>query len=223
MPQVIRNFERPARPIVDRIARFAPSTLHEAQGRRGALASRIKPIYSDMRVCGPAVTVECHPGDNLMLQFGISVAQPGDILVVSTSDSAEQGAFGEVLATWCQARGIAGLVTDSGVRDGPAIRKMGFPVFCPGLCMKGTVKESLGTINHPIVLGGVRVRPGDIISGDDDGVVLVLPEEAETVAALSQAREEKEARFMKAIREGADALSLLGTDRIIAAKGCTFE
>ncbi len=176
-----------------------------------------------MKVCGPAVTVQCHPGANLMLQLAIGVAQPGDVLVVSTADSWEQGAFGEVLATWCQTRGIAGMVTDSGVRDGLALREMGFPVFCPGLCMKGTVKETLGTINQPIVLGGVAVRPGDIISGDDDGVVLVCSEEAGAVAELSRTREEKEARFIAAIREGADAMTLLGTDKIVAAKGCEFD
>jgi len=223
MPHVIRNFKRPERSAVDQIGKFSPSTLHEAQGRRGAFASRIKPLYSGMKVCGPAFTVACHPGDNLMLQLAIGIAQPGDVLVVATADSPEQGAFGEVLATWCQARGIAGLVTDGGVRDGLAIRAMDFPVFCPGLCMKGTVKETLGTINHPIVIGGVRVRPGDIICGDDDGVVLVLPEEADAVAVQSQAREEKEAMFMEAMRKGEDALTLLGTARIIAAKKCEFE
>lgn len=223
MPHVIQNIERPSRETIDRIAQFPPSTLHEAQGRRGAFASRIKPIYSGMKVCGTAVTVSCHPGDNLMLQLAISVAQPGDVLVVTAAGNSEQGAFGEVLATWCQKRGIVGLVTDSGVRDGLALRQMGFPVFCPGLCMKGTVKETLGLINQPIVLGDVAVRPGDIIAGDDDGVVLVLPEEGDEVAAQSQAREDKEARFMEAIRDGADAMSLMGTDKIVAAKGCTFD
>lgn len=223
MAHVVRTIRRPAATTVEAVARFTPATLHEAQGRRGALASRIKPIYSGMTVCGPVVTARCHPGDNIMLQLAISIAQPGDVLVVSTAESDEQGCFGEVLANWCLARGIAGLVTDSGVRDGPAIRKKGFPVFCPGLCVKGTVKETLGSVNHPIVIGGEIVNPGDIICGDDDGVVVVRADEAPDVAALSQAREEKEAQLMKALEQGTDLLRAVGMDKIAAAKGCTFD
>lgn len=223
MPHVIRNIKRPEKSVIEGIAKFTPATLHEAQGRRGALASRIKPIYSGMKVCGPAVTAQCHPGDNIMQQLAISVAQPGDVLVIATGDTSEQGQFGEVLTTWCQARGIAGLVTDGGVRDGLAIRDKGFPVFCPGLCMKGTVKETLGTVNHPVVIGGMTIRPGDIICGDDDGVVLVRPEEAEAVISQSQERDEKEAQLMKALADGGDLLQLVGLDKIVAAKGCTFD
>ena len=223
MPHVTRTITRPAASVVSRVAAFTPATLHEAQGRRGALDSRIKPIYSGMKFCGPAVTAQCHPGDNIMLIAAISVAQPGDVLVVSAGDSSEQGGFGEVLTTWCMARGIAALVTNGCVRDGLAIRDKGFPVFCPGLCMKGTVKETLGTVNQPIVLGGITVRPGDIICGDDDGVVLVRPEEAEQIAEQSEAREAKEAKFMKALSEGVDGLQLIGFDKMLAAKGCTFD
>jgi 4-hydroxy-4-methyl-2-oxoglutarate aldolase len=223
MSHVIRTIVRPTASAVEAIARFTPATLHEAQGRRGALASRIKPIYSGMTVCGPAVTARCHPGDNIMLQLAISIARPGDVLVVTTAESDEQGCFGEVLATWCLARGIAGLVTDSGVRDGLAINKKGFPVFSPGLCVKGTVKETLGTVNHPIVIGGEIVNPGDIICGDDDGVVVVRPDEAAEIAALAETREKNEAQLMKSLEEGADLLKVVGMDKIAAAKGCTFD
>jgi 4-hydroxy-4-methyl-2-oxoglutarate aldolase len=222
MAHVIRNFSRPERSLVEQIAKFEPSTLYEAQGRRGALDSRIKPLYPGMAACGTAVTARCHPGDNLMLQVAISLAKPGDILVVAAAN-AEQGAFGEVLATACHAKGIVGLVTDGGVRDGQAILRMGFPVFSPGLCMKGTVKETLGTVNQPVVIGGVLVRPGDIIAGDDDGLVLVLPEEAAEVARKSEEREAKEARSMEAFRKGADVLETLGMDKVLAAKKCTYE
>jgi 4-hydroxy-4-methyl-2-oxoglutarate aldolase len=140
-------------------------------GCSGALTSRIKPIYRGMRACGPAFTVGCHPGDNVMLTTAISLAKPGDVLVVSAGDHPEQDGFGEVLATACVAKGIAGLVTDAGVRDGPAVRNTGFHVFSYGLCMKGTVKERLGYINQPVVIGGIAVRPGDIVSADDDGAV----------------------------------------------------
>lgn len=222
MAHVIRNFERPATELLEQIKPFPPSTLHEAQGRSGALTSLIKPIYPGMRACGPAFTVSCHPGDNMMLITAISLAKPGDVLIVSAGDHPEQGGFGEVLSTACMAKGIVGLVTDAGVRDGPAIRARGFNVFCYGLSMKGTVKETLGTINHPIVIGGVLVRPGDIVSADDDGVVIVPQENIADVCAKSQAREDKEAEVMKALEAGGDILELSGIGKVLQSKNCTF-
>lgn len=223
MVHVIRTFDRPAADLVERIKQYPPSTLHEAQGRTGALTSRIKPIYPGMRACGPAFTVSCHPGDNMMLITAISLAKPGDVLIVSAGDHPEQGGFGEVLATACVAKGLAGLVTDAGVRDGPAIRNTGFPVFSLGLCMKGTVKETLGTINQPIVIGGIAVRPGDIVSADDDGVVIVPKENIADVCAKSAAREDKEASVMKALKAGGDILELSGIGKVLESKGCTFS
>jgi 4-hydroxy-4-methyl-2-oxoglutarate aldolase len=223
LAHVIRTFERPGADLVERIKEFTPATLHEAQGRTGALTSRIKPIYPGMRACGPALTVSCHPGDNAMITTAISLAKPGDMLVVSAGDHAEQGGFGEVLTTACMAKGIVGLVIDAGVRDGPAIRARGFNAFCYGLCMKGTVKETLGTINHPIVVGGIAIRPGDIVSGDDDGVVMVPKEDIARVCAESTARDAKEADLMRVLEAGGDILELSGLDKVLRAKGCTYE
>lgn len=222
MVHVIRSIERPSLDEVNAISRFTPATLHEAQGRTGALTARIKPIYPGMRACGPAITAKCHPGDNIMLITAISLAQPGDMLVVSAGDHPEQGGFGEVLATACKAKGIVGLVTDAGVRDGPAIRQLGFNAFCYGLCMKGTVKETLGTVNQPIVIGGVAINPGDIVSADDDGVVVVPKGTIAAVVKSSAARDEKEAGVMKALREKGDILELSGMKKILAAKNCTW-
>lgn len=222
MVHVIRTFDRPAAELVERIKKFPPSTLHEAQGRLGALTSRIKPIYSGMRACGPALTVSCHPGDNMMLITAISLAKPGDVLVVSAGDHPEQGGFGEVLATACVAKGIVGLVTDASVRDGLAVRDTGFNVFSYGLCMKGTVKETLGTINQPIVIGGIAVRPGDIVSADDDGVVIVPKENIADVCVKSAAREDKEAGMMKALKADGDILELSGIGKVLESKGCSF-
>src|SRR5215471_21860731 len=129
MVHVITSITRPSAELVREISQYAPATLHEAQGRTGALTSRIKPIYPGMRACGPAFTVSCHPGDNMMLITAISLAKPGDVLIVSAGDHPEQGGFGEVLATACVAKGIVGLVTDAGVRDGSAIHRRGFNVF----------------------------------------------------------------------------------------------
>jgi 4-hydroxy-4-methyl-2-oxoglutarate aldolase len=222
MVHVIRSFERPEAALVKEISQYAPSTLHEAQGRTGALTSRIKPIYSGMRACGPALTASCHPSDNLMLITAISLAQPGDVLIVSAGDHPEQGGFGEVLTTACMAKGIVGLVTDAGVRDGLAIRKRGFNVFCYGLSMKGTVKETLGTVNQPIVIGGVAVNPGDIISADDDGVVVVPKNNIAAVSRASAEREAKEARMMAALEAKGNILELSGMDKVLAAKNCTY-
>lgn len=222
MTDIISEFTRPSAELVKGISLYPPATLHEAQGRMGAVDSRIKPIYQGMRLCGPAVTATSHPGDNLMLITAISVAKPGDVLVVSAGDHPQQGGFGEVLATACKARGIAGLVTDAGARDGSAIQALGFNVFCYGLSVKGTVKETVGRINHPITLGGVVIRPGDIISADDDGVVVVPQEDIARVTEQSAAREEREARLMQSLRDGADVLSLLGMDKVLEKKGARF-
>jgi 4-hydroxy-4-methyl-2-oxoglutarate aldolase len=223
MPNVIRTITRPTPELLKSLAELPPATLHEAQGRRGALDWRIKPIYPGMRFCGPALTARCTPGDNLMLQVAISLAQPGDVLVIDAGGNAEQGPFGEVLATACQARGIAGLVINSGVRDAPAIHKLGLPVFSTGLSVKGTVKETLGDVNHPVVVGGVRIAPGDVVAGDDDGVVVVMAADAERIAALSSEREDKEAAFMERLRAGEDVLKVLSMNRVLDAKGCTWE
>ena len=222
MVHVIKSFERPSAALVEAIAKFAPSTLHEAQGRSGALTSRIKPIYPGMRACGPALTASCHPSDNLMLITAISLAQPGDVLIVSAGDHPEQGGFGEVLTTACMAKGIVGLVTDAGVRDGPAIQRRGFNVFSYGLCMKGTVKETLGTVNQPIVIGGVAVHPGDIVSADDDGVVIVPKHRIAEVLKSSAEREAKEAQVMAALEAKGDLLELSGMGKVLAAKNCSF-
>lgn len=222
MPNVIRSFERLNPDYVVEIAKFPPATLHEAQGRRGAIDSRIKPVAQGMRFCGPALTVQCHIGDNLMIFEAISLAQPGDVLVVSAGNNPEQGGFGEVLATACMGREIAAFVTDAGVRDASALCTLGLPVFSLGLCIKGTTKETVGTINHPIVFGGEWIRPGDILAGDDDGVVVVRKEESIQVAKASAAREEDEARLMASLRSGRP-LDICARLAAMREKGCTWD
>jgi 4-hydroxy-4-methyl-2-oxoglutarate aldolase len=226
MAHVIRSFQRPPPELVADLGRFGPATLHEAQGRRGALDPRIKPVAPGMRFCGPALTALCHIGDNLMVFEAISLARPGDVLVIAAGNNPEQGGFGEVLATACQSRGVAAFITDAGVRDGAILRGMGLPVFSLGLCMKGTVKETLGTVNHPVVFGGELIRPGDILAGDDDGIVLVAREEAEAVARKSFAREAEEARLMESWRRGDDFAAgetYLKRLEIMRARGCTWS
>jgi 4-hydroxy-4-methyl-2-oxoglutarate aldolase len=219
MQHVRRTFHRPSEQDVQAIANFSPATIHEAQGKRGALDHRIKPISPGMRLCGPATTAQCHIGDNLMIFEAINLAKPGDVLVVSAGNNPEQGGFGDVLAAACIGRGIVGLVVDAGVRDGRGLRAIGFPVFSLGLCMKGTSKDTLGTINHPIVIGGQLVRPGDIVSADDDGVV-VCDENIPELVKACRARDEHEEHMMALHRKG--EMDIEDRYEMMRAKGCVW-
>lgn len=214
---------RPSATEIEALAKFSPATIHEAQGRRGALSSRIKPVDYRMKLCGPAFTVRCAPRDNIMLQLAINYAKPGDIIVVSAGEYEEAGSFGDVLANACLAKGIGGLVTDSGVRDTMQLRDLGFPVFSLSVCIKGTVKETLTSTNDPIVIGGELVHPGDVIVGDADGLVVVRREEALEVAALSQAREDAEAGYIAAYKEGRSVVEVSKLEAVLKAKGLTVE
>lgn len=214
---------RPSAAEVEALVKFSPATIHEAQGRRGALSSRIKPVDYRMKLCGPAFTVRCAPRDNIMLQLAINYAQPGDIIVVSGGEYEEAGSFGDVLANACLAKGIGGLVTDSGVRDSLQLRELGFPVFSLSICIKGTVKETLTSTNDPIVVGGELIHPGDIIVGDADGLVVVRREEALEVAKLSQAREDAEAEYIAAYNAGKSVIEVSKLEAVLRAKGLTVE
>ncbi|MCE6077014.1 4-carboxy-4-hydroxy-2-oxoadipate aldolase/oxaloacetate decarboxylase [Agrobacterium vitis] len=215
--------KRPSQEEIDAIAKFSPATLHEAQGRRGALSSRIKPVDYRMKLCGPAFTVKSAPRDNIMLQLAINYAQPGDIILVSGGEYEEAGSFGDVLANACLAKGIGGLVTDTGVRDTLQLRDLGFPVFSLSVCIKGTVKETLTAVNDPIVIGDELVYPGDIIVGDADGVVVVRRHEAMDVAALAQAREEAEAGYIAAYKAGKSVIEVSNLEPVLRAKGFSVE
>ncbi|APG88138.1 dimethylmenaquinone methyltransferase (plasmid) [Sinorhizobium americanum CCGM7] len=223
MVKLKQRFERPSRDEIEAIGRFSPATLHEAQGRRGALSSRLKPIDYRMKLCGPAFTVKCAPRDNIMLQVAINYAEPGDIIVVSAGEYEEAGSFGDVLANACLAKGIGGLVIDTGVRDTLQLRELGFPVFSLSVCIKGTVKETLGATNEPILIGDEIVHPGDIIVGDADGLVVVRRSEARDVAKLAQAREEAEADYIAAYKAGKSVIEVSKLEGVLKAKGLVVE
>jgi 4-hydroxy-4-methyl-2-oxoglutarate aldolase len=212
MAHVKLNITRPKPEVVAEVAKYPTATLHEAQGRRGALDSNIKPVGSTMSTCGPAFTVKA-----------VSYAQPGDVIIVSTGPHSESGGFGDVLCNSCVARKIGGLVMDAGVRDGKQLIEMGFPVFSTGLCIKGTVKETLGSINAPIVIGGEIVRPGDIVRGDMDGVVIIRPEEALAVCKNAEAREKNEEKKIAELRTGKTFIEVQGLEAMLKAKGLTIE
>ena len=221
MTHVIRNFERHSRADIEAIGKFSPATIHEAQGKLGALDPAIKPIKPGLQFYGPATTTKCHIGDNLMIFEAINLAQPGDVLVVDGGDNPNQGGFGDVLAAACMGKGIAGIVLNVAVRDGRGLRASGFPVFSTGLCIKGTSKDTLGTVNNPIVIGGELVTPGDIIVGDDDGVVVVRTDDVSKLAQACQSREDSEDKLIEMHRQG--RMEIEDRYEMMRSKGCVWS
>lgn len=178
------------------------ATVYEAQGAKGALDSGMKPLDPTVRLAGPALTVDARPADNLILHHAVLKARPGDVLVVDAKAFMEAGPWGDVLTLQAMKLGIAGLVINGCVRDANLIIDLGFPVFCRGLSIKGTGKNQPGKVNVPICIGDAVIRPGDIIVGDRDGLVVVAQDEVDMAIANSLAREEKEIRQRQAIEAG---------------------
>lgn len=204
---------------LDQLKRLGTATIHEAQGQRGAVDPRIAPLDPSMRLAGPALTVDIRPGDNLMIHYALTKARPGDVLVVDAKAFVDAGPWGDVLTFAAQQIGIAGLVIDGAVRDASQIVEMGFPVFCRGLSIRGTNKHQPGKLNLPLVLGGAVVRPGDIVVGDRDGLVIVAAEEVPEVIAASEAREQKEAQMRERLAQGATMVELLGLRETLDSLG----
>jgi 4-hydroxy-4-methyl-2-oxoglutarate aldolase len=223
MLRVNTKFDRPDPELVGQLSRYSSATIHEGQGRLGALSSKIKPVDHTMSLCGPAFTVRCAPRDNLMLQVAIAHAQPGDVIVVSAGEYAEAGSFGDVLANACQAKGLGGLVTDTGVRDTRELRELGFPVFSYSVSIKGTVKETVGPMAEPVLVGGELIRPGDVVRGDADGVVVVRREDLAHAVRQSQQREDAEAGYVAAYRAGKSVIEVSNLAAVLEAKGLVID
>ncbi len=222
MYHVIRNYQKVNTTVVEAFRGIGTATVHEAYNRQGATHSYIKPIFPGMRICGTALTVKLHPGDNLMLHKAMDILQPGEVIVCDNAGH-EEGPWGELLSISALARGCAGLVIDGYVRDGEAIQERGFSVFERGLSIKGTVKESLGLINHPISCAGVIVYPGDLVLGDADGVCVVERARAEEILHLSRERDQKELVQAKLLREGKTIWQLSNFDELARSKGLLEE
>lgn len=223
MSLVRRNPPRVAPELAARFAPYGTATIHEAQGRRGCLASHMRPAWPRARAVGSAVTVSIAPADNWMIHVAVEVCRPGDLLVVAPTSPSDAGYFGELLACSLAARGVVGLVIEAGCRDVAALEEMRFPVWSKAISPQGTVKETLGSVNVPITIAGQLVNPGDLIAADEDGVVVVRREEAESVLAASEARERKEAATRARLKAGELGLDIYAMREALAKKGLRYE
>jgi 4-hydroxy-4-methyl-2-oxoglutarate aldolase len=207
---IVRNIDRADSSVIDRLAVAGTATVHEAIGRVGYVGPHLKPIQLDTKIAGSAVTVLSHPGDNIMIHAAVEMCQPGDVLVVANTAPSTHGMFGDLLATSLMARGVRGLIIDAGVRDTADLRSMGLPVWAQHVSCQGTVKNSPGSVNVPVILGGVTVQPGDVVCADDDGVVIVERADAAWALERSDARLAREEKMRVTLESGELGVDVYG-------------
>jgi 4-hydroxy-4-methyl-2-oxoglutarate aldolase len=221
-PVVIVDPPRADPAVVAELGALGVATVHEAAGRTGLLGAHLRPVWPGAAVAGTAVTVLCWPGDNLMIHAAIEQAQPGDVLVITTTSPSSDGFVGELITTALAARGVRGLVTTTGVRDVSAITEARFPVWSQSISAQGTVKATGGAVNLPICIAGTAVAPGDVVVADDDGVVCIPRLAAAGVAADGQLRAQREAEARQAFANGELSLDRYGLRTALDRLGVSY-
>jgi 4-hydroxy-4-methyl-2-oxoglutarate aldolase len=219
---IVRHIERADRTIIDELGTIGTATVHEAIGRIGYVGPHLRPIQQGTRIAGSAVTVLTHPGDNIMIHAAVEMCRAGDVLVVVNTAPSTHGGFGDLLATSLMQRGVRGLVIDAGVRDTADLRAMGFPVWSQYVSCQGTVKNSPGSVNVPVVLGGLTVSPGDVVCADDDGVVIVARSDAAWALEKSKERIATESTIRKRLEAGDLGVDFYGLRELLVDLGVEY-
>jgi 4-hydroxy-4-methyl-2-oxoglutarate aldolase len=209
-PTIVRRIQRADADVIRKLGELGVATVHEAQGRTGLMRPYMRPIYSTAKVAGSAITISSQPGDNLMIHAAVELCQPGDILVVTTTSESTDGMFGELLGVSCRAHGVVGLIIDAGVRDVADLTSMEFPVWSKAVSAQGTVKNTAGWVNTPVVCAGTAVHAGDVVVADVDGVVVIPRQAAAEIARLGAERIAKEEKSRQRLRSGELGLDFYG-------------
>lgn len=219
---ILKNIQRPKANLINKFKDLDVSTVYEAQGRIGLLDNYLKPILPNILIVGPAVTVTCFAGDNLMIHAVIEICEPGDVLVVSTIGDFDTGMIGDLISSALLHKGVKGVVIDSGIRDVSQLKDMGFPIWSKSITSRGATKNRGGWINAPIICAGIHINPGDVILADEDGVVAVKKENLKEILDLSKKRIAKEKASREKINCAKISLDFYNLRPVLESEGVIY-